>query len=84
MGSLSKSAKAEADGWVVEGSHIVDWISFSTQEEKDEWIKFIQAAVSMSPFYGMLVARKKRVSAKKKQKQHYPLPPIVYYRAALP
>ncbi|XP_008567496.1 PREDICTED: cytohesin-2 isoform X2 [Galeopterus variegatus] len=68
-GQLIKACKTEADGRVVEGNHMVYRISAPTQEEKDEWIKSIQAAVSVDPFYEMLAARKKRISIKKKQEQ---------------
>ncbi|EQB77885.1 cytohesin-2 isoform 2 [Camelus ferus] len=68
-GQLIKACKTEADGRVVEGNHMVYRISAPTQEEKDEWIKSIQAAVSVDPFYEMLAARKKRISVKKKQEQ---------------
>uniref|UniRef100_A0A5F9CQY4 Cytohesin-2 n=1 Tax=Oryctolagus cuniculus TaxID=9986 RepID=A0A5F9CQY4_RABIT len=68
-GQLIKACKKEADGRVVEGNHMVYRISAPTQEEKDEWIKSIQAAVSVDPFYEMLAARKKRISVKKKQEQ---------------
>ncbi|KAF3824102.1 hypothetical protein GH733_008387 [Mirounga leonina] len=52
-GQLIKACKTEAAG----------------REEKEEWIKSIQAAVSVDPFYEMLAARKKRISVKKKQEQ---------------
>uniref|UniRef100_A0A4X2KYR0 Cytohesin-2 n=1 Tax=Vombatus ursinus TaxID=29139 RepID=A0A4X2KYR0_VOMUR len=68
-GQLIKACKTEADGRVVEGNHMVYRISAPTQEEKDEWIKSIKAAVSVDPFYEMLAARKKRISVKKKQEQ---------------
>ncbi|KAF3814795.1 hypothetical protein GH733_017071 [Mirounga leonina] len=68
-GQLIKACKTEADGRVVEGNHMVYRISAPTQEEKEEWIKSIQAAVSVDPFYEMLAARKKRISVKKKQEQ---------------
>nr|XP_035954574.1 cytohesin-2-like [Halichoerus grypus] len=68
-GQLIKACKTEADGRVVEGNHMVYWFSAPTQEEKEEWIKSIQAAVSVDPFYEMLAARKKRISVKKKQEQ---------------
>ncbi|KAK2088843.1 Cytohesin-2 [Saguinus oedipus] len=68
-GQLIKACKTEADGRVVEGNHMVYRISAPTQEEKDEWIKSIEAAVSVDPFYEMLAARKKRISVKKKQEQ---------------
>ncbi|KAG9481613.1 hypothetical protein GDO78_010710 [Eleutherodactylus coqui] len=66
-GQLIKACKTEADGRVVEGNHNVYRISAPTPEEKEEWIKSIQAAVSVDPFYEMLAARKKRISVKKKQ-----------------
>ncbi|CAN8178199.1 unnamed protein product [Coccothraustes coccothraustes] len=65
-GQLIKACKTEADGRVVEGNHVVYRISAPTREQKDEWIKSIQAAVSVDPFYEMLAARKKRISVKKK------------------
>uniref|UniRef100_A0A674G944 Cytohesin-2 n=1 Tax=Taeniopygia guttata TaxID=59729 RepID=A0A674G944_TAEGU len=65
-GQLIKACKTEADGRVVEGNHAVYRISAPTREQKDEWIKSIQAAVSVDPFYEMLAARKKRISVKKK------------------
>ncbi|XP_062475015.1 cytohesin-2 isoform X2 [Pezoporus occidentalis] len=68
-GQLIKACKTEADGRVVEGNHVVYRISAPTREQKDEWIKAIQAAVSVDPFYEMLAARKKRISVKKKQEQ---------------
>ncbi|NWH71775.1 CYH2 protein, partial [Piaya cayana] len=68
-GQLIKACKTEADGRVVEGNHVVYRISAPTRDQKDEWIKSIQAAVSVDPFYEMLAARKKRISVKKKQEQ---------------
>nr|XP_060505799.1 cytohesin-2 [Panthera onca] len=68
-GQLIKACKTEADGRVVEGNHVVYRISAPTPEEKEEWIKSIQAAVSVDPFYEMLAARKKRISVKKKPEQ---------------
>ncbi|XP_014118433.1 PREDICTED: cytohesin-2-like, partial [Pseudopodoces humilis] len=65
-GQLIKACKTEADGRVVEGNHVVYRISAPSREQKDEWIKSIQAAVSVDPFYEMLAARKKRISVKKK------------------
>uniref|UniRef100_H3BB65 Cytohesin 1 n=1 Tax=Latimeria chalumnae TaxID=7897 RepID=H3BB65_LATCH len=61
-----KACKTEADGRVVEGNHTVYRISAPTQEEKDEWIKCIKAAISRDPFYEMLAARKKKVSSMKR------------------
>ena len=47
---LIKACKMEADGWMVEGNHVVYLILAPMQEEKDQWIKSIQAAVSTGPF----------------------------------
>ncbi|MBV99494.1 Cytohesin-2, partial [Eschrichtius robustus] len=47
---LIKACKMEADGWMVEGNHVVYLISAPMQEEKDQWIKSVQAAVSTGPF----------------------------------
>uniref|UniRef100_A0A3P9AC46 Cytohesin 1b n=1 Tax=Esox lucius TaxID=8010 RepID=A0A3P9AC46_ESOLU len=58
-----KACKTEADGRVVEGNHTFYRISAPTAEEKDEWIIHIKKAISRDPFYEMLAARKKKVSA---------------------
>ncbi|CDQ63951.1 unnamed protein product [Oncorhynchus mykiss] len=58
-----KACKTEADGRVVEGNHTFYRISAPTAEEKEEWITSIKNAISRDPFYEMLAARKKKVSA---------------------
>ncbi|XP_030895168.1 LOW QUALITY PROTEIN: cytohesin-2-like [Leptonychotes weddellii] len=84
-GQLIKACKTEAAGRVVEGNHMwlrrTTWCTVlgPTQEEKEEWIKSIQAAVSVDPFYEMLAARKKRISVKKKQEQPCPPAPQPHY-----
>ncbi|EHB15841.1 Cytohesin-2 [Heterocephalus glaber] len=83
-GQLIKACKREADGWVVEGNQMVYRISAPMQEEKDKWIKSIQAAVSVDPFCEMLAARKKRISVKKKQEQPCSLPPTLLFIMELP
>ncbi|XP_033840265.2 cytohesin-1-like isoform X1 [Periophthalmus magnuspinnatus] len=60
-----KACKTEADGRVVEGNHTFYRISAPTREEKERWIDCIKAAISKDPFYEMLAARKKKVSAHK-------------------
>ncbi|KAK7879471.1 hypothetical protein WMY93_033820 [Mugilogobius chulae] len=60
-----KACKTEADGRVVEGNHTFYRISAPTRDEKDQWINCIKAAISKDPFYEMLAARKKKVSAHK-------------------
>uniref|UniRef100_A0A669CCA0 Cytohesin 3 n=1 Tax=Oreochromis niloticus TaxID=8128 RepID=A0A669CCA0_ORENI len=42
-GQVIKACKTEADGRVVEGNHVVYRISAPTPEEKEEWIKSINA-----------------------------------------
>ncbi|XP_029554805.1 cytohesin-1 isoform X1 [Salmo trutta] len=58
-----KACKTEADGRVVEGNHTFYRISAPTAEEKEEWITSIKKGISRDPFYEMLAARKKKVSA---------------------
>ncbi|CAB1338573.1 unnamed protein product, partial [Coregonus sp. 'balchen'] len=58
-----KACKTEADGRVVQGNHTFYRISAPTAEEKEEWIISIKKAISRDPFYEMLAARKKKVSA---------------------
>uniref|UniRef100_A0A8C7DHZ8 Cytohesin 1b n=1 Tax=Oncorhynchus kisutch TaxID=8019 RepID=A0A8C7DHZ8_ONCKI len=58
-----KACKTEADGRVVEGNHTFYRISAPTAEEKEEWITSIKKAISRDPFYEMVAARKKKVSA---------------------
>ncbi|XP_077980682.1 cytohesin-2-like isoform X2 [Glandiceps talaboti] len=57
-----KACKTDADGKVVEGRHQVYRMSAASQEEREDWIKSIQASISKDPFYDMLVARKKKAT----------------------
>jgi len=56
-----KACKTDSDGKVVEGKHTVYRMSASTEEEKDDWIKCIQASISTNPFYDMMSQRKRKV-----------------------
>ncbi|XP_014035701.2 cytohesin-1 isoform X2 [Salmo salar] len=58
-----KACKTEADGRVVEGNHTFYRISAPTAEEKEDWVTSIKKAISRDPFYEMVAARKKKVSA---------------------
>uniref|UniRef100_A0A915IED8 Cytohesin 1 n=1 Tax=Romanomermis culicivorax TaxID=13658 RepID=A0A915IED8_ROMCU len=58
---IIKACKTDSEGKVVEGKHNVYRMSAATVEEKDAWIKSINASISHNPFYDMLQARKKRV-----------------------
>jgi len=56
-----KACKTDSDGKVVEGKHTVYRMSASTEEEKQDWIKCIQASISHNPFYDMVAVRKRKV-----------------------
>lgn len=59
-GELIKACKTDADGKVNEGRHTYYRLSASTLEEKNAWIYSIRQSISVSPFYDMVAARKKK------------------------
>lgn len=59
-GEVIKACKTDADGKVNEGRHTYYRMSASTKEEKDQWVNSIRQSISVSPFYDMVAARKKK------------------------
>lgn len=45
---------------VIEGKHSVYRMSAATEEDKQEWIKCLNASISHNPFYDILTQRKKK------------------------
>lgn len=59
-GEVIKACKTDSDGKVNEGRHTYYRMAASTREEKDQWVNSIRQSVSVSPFYDMVAARKKK------------------------
>lgn len=59
-GEVIKACKTDSDGKVNEGRHTYYRMSASTREEKDQWMNSIRQSISVSPFYDMVAARKKK------------------------
>ncbi|XP_031623040.1 cytohesin-1-like isoform X1 [Contarinia nasturtii] len=57
---IIKACKTDSEGKVVEGKHSVYRMSAATEEDKQEWIKCLNASISHNPFYDILVQRKKK------------------------
>lgn len=59
-GEVIKACKTDADGKVNEGRHTYYRMASATKEEKDQWVNSIRQSISVSPFYDMVAARKKK------------------------
>lgn len=59
-GEVIKACKTDADGKVNEGRHTHYRMAASTREEKSQWVSSITQSISVSPFYDMVAARKKK------------------------
>lgn len=55
-----KACKTDSDGKVNEGRHTYYRMAASTREEMQQWVKSVRQSISVSPFYDMVAARKKR------------------------
>lgn len=59
-GEVIKACKTDADGKVNEGRHTYYRMAATTKEESDQWVNSIRQSISVSPFYDMVAARKKK------------------------
>lgn len=63
-GTTIKACKTVSDGRVVVGHHANYRIQAETQQEKEEWMKRINASISRNPFLERLEERRQRLSHK--------------------
>lgn len=59
-----KACKTTGDGKLVTGNHHVYRIQAQTKDEKDEWMRRINASIASNPFLEMLQQRRQRISNK--------------------
>jgi cytohesin len=57
-----KACKTADDGRVIEGRHTIYRMYSATPEERDDWLKCIQASISHNPYLDLLTARKKKAA----------------------
>jgi len=62
--TVVKGCKTDSHGTVVQGKHKSYKISASSDEEKSEWIEYIQASIKEHTFYDIVAAKKSALKRK--------------------